>query len=281
MNAIEKQTVVVTGASSGIGQACVARMIATGWRVFATVRKSEDGNRLKSEFGADLAPVIMDVTDRATVSAGAEQVSSALNGSGLDGLVNVAGIGMMRPIEDAKPGDLREIFEINVFGQLAVTQAFLPLIRKSHGRIVNISSVGAHIAVPFGSPINRTAARRAPAGPPGAGPAAAKPPAPDRRPPPKGPLRCAEGERRAAEPPPIADRRPPTAAQRPPPSARRPALFPRLRGREGFLYRPRRPPPAPKRRSPSRRQTAAKAPPKRRQTAAEPSPAAFYPPPLP
>ncbi len=154
MNAIERQTVVITGASSGIGRACVARMVATGWRVFAAVRKSEDGNRLKSEFGTELAPIIMDITDRATIIAAAEQVSSGLNAPGLDGLVNVAGIGMMRPIEYATPEDLQEIFEINVFGQLAVTRAFLPLIRKSRGRIVNISSVGAHIAIPFGGPIN-------------------------------------------------------------------------------------------------------------------------------
>ncbi len=154
MHAIERNTVLVTGASSGIGHACVARMIATGWQVFATVRKPEDGNQLKSEFGTNLTPLIMDVTDRATVTAAAEQVLSRRNGTGLDGLVNVAGIGMMRPIEYASLDDLHEIFEINVFGQLAVTQAFLPLIRESRGRIVNISSVGAHIAIPFGSPIN-------------------------------------------------------------------------------------------------------------------------------
>jgi NAD(P)-dependent dehydrogenase (short-subunit alcohol dehydrogenase family) len=119
-----------------------------------TVRKSEDGHRLQSEFGADLTPAIMDVTDRATVLAAAEQVSSQLGGRGLDGLVNVAGIGMVRPVEYLTPGDLQQIFNINVFGQIAVAQAFLPLLRKACGRIVNISSVGAHIAIPFGSLIN-------------------------------------------------------------------------------------------------------------------------------
>ena len=150
----EKNTVVVTGASSGIGHSCVVRMIAVGWRVFATVRKSEDGARLKSELGPDLTPVVVDITDRATVTAAAEQVSSQLDGQGLDGLVNVAGIGMVRPVEYASPRDLQEIFDINVFGQISVTQAFLPLLRPARGRIVNISSVGAHIAIPFGSPIN-------------------------------------------------------------------------------------------------------------------------------
>lgn len=152
MNA--NKTVVVTGASSGIGRACVSQMIQAGWHVFATVRKAEDGRQLQSEFGAWLTPAIMDVTERATVAAAAEQVSSRLQGQGLDGLVNVAGIGMVRPVEYVTPGDLRTIFDINVFGQIGVTQAFLPLLRQARGRIVNISSVGAHIAVPFGSPIN-------------------------------------------------------------------------------------------------------------------------------
>lgn len=149
-----KKTAVITGASSGIGQASALRLFHAGWRVFATVRKTEDGARLQSENGADLIPVIMDVQDRSTIAAAAEQVSSYLDGRGLDGLVNVAGIGMARPVEYATTEDLHEIFEINVFGQIAVTQAFLPLIRKTRGRIVNITSVGAHIAIPFGGLLN-------------------------------------------------------------------------------------------------------------------------------
>lgn len=154
MNTLPSKTVVVTGASSGIGRACVARMLQAGWRVFATVRKTEDGQRLQSEFGDALTPAILDVTDRASIAAAAEQVGSRLPEHGLDGLVNVAGVGMVRPVEYVTPGDLQTIFDINVFGQIAVTQAFLPRLRQARGRIVNISSVGAHIAVPFGSPIN-------------------------------------------------------------------------------------------------------------------------------
>ena len=154
MNALQGKTVAITGSSTGIGLACVERMIVAGWRVFAAVRKSEDGEKLKSELGPNLTPIIMDVTDRPSAVAAAEQVSSSLNGRGLDGLVNVAGIGMMRPVEYFTPSDLQEIFDINVFGQISVTQAFLPLIHKARGRIVNISSVGVHIAIPFGSPIN-------------------------------------------------------------------------------------------------------------------------------
>jgi NAD(P)-dependent dehydrogenase (short-subunit alcohol dehydrogenase family) len=128
-------------------------MLEAGWQVFATVRKKEDGDRLQSE-GPDVVPVILDVQDRSTISAAAEQVASSLAGRGLDGLANVAGIGMARPVEYASSEDLHEIFDINVFGQIAVTQEFLPLIRKARGRIVNITSVGAHIAIPFGGLLN-------------------------------------------------------------------------------------------------------------------------------
>ncbi len=154
MDAVGKRTAVVTGASSGIGKACVSRLVSSGWQVFATVRKPADGDRLQAEFGSAAVPVIMDVTERTSISAAAEKVMLLHEGQGLCGLVNVAGVGMMRPLEYLTPNDLRGIFDINVFGQIAVTQAFLPLLRGARGRIVNISSIGAHIAVPFGSPIN-------------------------------------------------------------------------------------------------------------------------------
>jgi NAD(P)-dependent dehydrogenase (short-subunit alcohol dehydrogenase family) len=154
MNGSRKMTALITGASSGIGRASVARMIQAGWLVFATVRKAQDGEQLRVEFGADVAPIIMDVTDRPSIAAALAQVASHLSAQGLDGLVNVAGVGRMQAVEYMSPGDLQEIFQINLFGQIAVTQAFLPLLRKARGRIVNITSVGAHIAIPFGSLIN-------------------------------------------------------------------------------------------------------------------------------
>ncbi|HET8667737.1 MAG TPA: SDR family oxidoreductase [Terriglobales bacterium] len=158
MEKIETRGVVITGASSGIGRASASRLIHAGWRIFATVRKSRDGEKLQSEFGVNLTPVIMDVTDRVSVLAAAGKLSSELAGHGLDGLVNVAGIGMVRPIEYATPSDLQEIFDINVFGQIAVTQALLPLLRKARGRIVNITSVGVHIPIPFGALLNASKA---------------------------------------------------------------------------------------------------------------------------
>src|SRR6185369_15044461 len=148
------KTVVVTGASSGIGKSRVARMVRSGWRVFATARKEQDGAQLRSEFGARVNPVIMDVTNGRSVTAAAERVSALIGGSGLDGLVNVAGVGQVSPVEYMNHHKLQEIFNINVFGQIDVTRAFLPTLRKARGRIVNVTSIGAHIAIPFGSLIN-------------------------------------------------------------------------------------------------------------------------------
>ena len=154
MNEVQERAVVITGASSGIGRAAVARMVQSGWRVFATVRKPQDAESLRSEFGPAVTPIILNVTDQASVNAAAQALSKALQGPGLDGLVNVAGIGKVAPVEYVTQDGLLEIFNINLFGQIAVTQALLPRLRAAHGRIVNISSVGAHIAIPFGSLIN-------------------------------------------------------------------------------------------------------------------------------
>lgn len=156
MDRAHERAVVITGASSGIGRAAVASMVRSGWRVFGTVRKAQDGESLRSEFGAAVTPIILNVADRSSINSAAQAVSSALQGSGLDGLANVAGIGKVAPVEYVTQDGLLEIFNINVFGQIAVTQALLPLLRAAQGRIVNISSVGAHIAIPFGSLINAT-----------------------------------------------------------------------------------------------------------------------------
>lgn len=141
---------MVTGTSSGIGRATVLLLTRHGFRVFAGVRKREHGDALQKEAGESVTPLIFDVTDEAAVGAAAKQVESAIDGRGLDGLVNVAGVGASSPLEYMRLTELRIVYEINVFGQMAVTQAFLPLVRAARGRIVNISSVGAHIAIPFG-----------------------------------------------------------------------------------------------------------------------------------
>jgi NAD(P)-dependent dehydrogenase (short-subunit alcohol dehydrogenase family) len=147
------KSVVITGASSGIGRASVLRMSSTAWHVFATVRKPQDAERLQARTNPNVFPLILDVEDPSSILAAADEVASRC-GSRLDGLVNVAGIGMVRPVEYATRRDLQEIFDVNLFGQIAVTQAFLPLLHQQRGRIVNITSVGAHIAIPFGGLLN-------------------------------------------------------------------------------------------------------------------------------
>ena len=148
-----QKTVVISGASSGVGRSCVARMSQAGWRVLATVRKEADRDKLRSE-GRDIYPVILDVESEASISAATQDIASQLNGEGLDGLVNVAGIGTVRPLEYASLRDVRQIFEINVFGQIAITQALARLLRKNQGRVVNITSVGVNLAIPFGGLLN-------------------------------------------------------------------------------------------------------------------------------
>jgi NAD(P)-dependent dehydrogenase (short-subunit alcohol dehydrogenase family) len=143
---------VITGASSGIGQACALRLHREGWRVFAGVRRTEDGERLRAAAGDRIQPVILDVTDERSVRAAADRVRDELGGGGLGGLVNNAGIAVAGPFEFVPLADWRRQLEVNVIGQVAVTQALLPLLRQAKGRIVNIGSVGGRSSTPFVAP---------------------------------------------------------------------------------------------------------------------------------
>jgi NAD(P)-dependent dehydrogenase (short-subunit alcohol dehydrogenase family) len=129
-------------------------MSRAGWRVFATVRKQADADKLRVDFDQNVYPVLMDIENEGSIATAAAEIESQTSGRGLDGLVNVAGIGMVRPIEYASMRDVREIFEINFFGQLATIQAFARLLRENRGRIVNITTVGVNIAIPFGGLLN-------------------------------------------------------------------------------------------------------------------------------
>jgi NAD(P)-dependent dehydrogenase (short-subunit alcohol dehydrogenase family) len=152
--------VVVTGASSGIGRASAMKLARSGFRVFAGVRKEEDAEALEEAATAGrLTPLFIDVTDENLVAAAASTVEEAVGGEGIAGLVNNAGIGEAWPLEYVPLEEFRRQFEVNVFGHLAVTQAFLPLIRAATGRIVNVGSVGGRITMPFGGTLS--APRRA------------------------------------------------------------------------------------------------------------------------
>ncbi|MBI1187071.1 MAG: SDR family NAD(P)-dependent oxidoreductase [Alphaproteobacteria bacterium] len=150
-----QKAVVITGASTGIGRACVARAVKGRAHVFAAVRKEADAASLVNEFGAAVTPLIMDVTDDGQISAAVAKVSEWLQGRTLFGLVNNAGIAVPGPLAHLSTDDVRRQFETNLFGLHAVTSAFLPLLgaeterRGAPGRIVMISSVGGKEGGPF------------------------------------------------------------------------------------------------------------------------------------
>jgi NAD(P)-dependent dehydrogenase (short-subunit alcohol dehydrogenase family) len=143
------RAVLITGASTGIGAATAMRLDRAGWRVFAGVRKPADGDALRAQASGRLTPVIIDVTDPASIDAAAGEVARETGDAGLDGLVNNAGISVPGPVELLPLEDLRRQLEVNVVGQVAVTQAFMPLIRTARGRIVFISSIGGRFSTPF------------------------------------------------------------------------------------------------------------------------------------
>ena len=148
------ESVLITGASTGIGEACALHLDQLGWRVFAGVRKDADGDALRAKASARLLPVRIDVVDAASIAAAREVVLRELGDRGLDGLVNNAGIAIAAPLEFVPIEDLRRQLEINVIGQIAVTQAFLAPIRKARGRVVNMGSIGGRLATPFLGPYN-------------------------------------------------------------------------------------------------------------------------------
>ncbi len=144
--------VVITGASSGIGKACALHLDRLGYRVFAGVRRTADAEALHQEASARLTPVILDVTDDGSVEAAARTVGATLGDQGLAGLVNNAGVVIGGPLEYLPLDELRHQLEVNVIGQVRVTQAFLPLIRAGRGRIVHVGSVSGRIAAPILGP---------------------------------------------------------------------------------------------------------------------------------
>jgi NAD(P)-dependent dehydrogenase (short-subunit alcohol dehydrogenase family) len=146
--------VVVTGASTGIGRATALLLDEKGYRVFAGVRKEEDAKAL-SEAGSDrLTPITIDVTKQRSITSAQKEVEGAVGKDGLVGLVNNAGVGGGGPIEFMPLDSFRDTLEVNLVGQIAVTQAFMALLRQAKGTIVFIASIGGRVATPFLSPYN-------------------------------------------------------------------------------------------------------------------------------
>jgi NAD(P)-dependent dehydrogenase (short-subunit alcohol dehydrogenase family) len=144
--------VVITGASTGIGEATALELDRRGFQVFAGIRSEEDGKRLQSKSQGGLIPLILDVTDSDQIAAATQFVREKTSENGLAGLINNAGIAISCPLETVPLADFRRQLEVNVIGHLAMIQAFIPLLRKRPGRIVNISSINGAIATPYLGP---------------------------------------------------------------------------------------------------------------------------------
>jgi NAD(P)-dependent dehydrogenase (short-subunit alcohol dehydrogenase family) len=146
------RSVVITGSSSGIGRACALTLDRNGFRVFAGVRKTEDGDALRKAASESLTPVHIDVADSASIDAMVKLVADEVGEAGLAGLVNNAGTTLPCPIEYLALEDFRRQLEVNLVGPLAMTQALLPFLREGQGRIVNVTSGAGKAGVPMMAP---------------------------------------------------------------------------------------------------------------------------------
>ena len=146
------KTILVTGASTGIGWATSLELAEKGWRVFAAVRKEADAKKLRDASSGKITTVIMDIVDYESVKRGAQEIEKALGGAGLDALFNNAGISVQGPLEIIPIELFEQQIRVNVFGHVFVTQTFLPLLRKAQGRIVFTSSESGRMTLPLMAP---------------------------------------------------------------------------------------------------------------------------------
>jgi NAD(P)-dependent dehydrogenase (short-subunit alcohol dehydrogenase family) len=145
-------TVLITGASTGIGRATALRLARSGWRVLAGVRGEQAGEQLVAEAaGGPVQPVRLDVTSTEQIEAARGLVERDAGGR-LDALVNNAGVGAGGPMEILSTQELRDQFEVNVFGPMALTRALLPALRRAQGRLVFVSSIGGKVVLPYTAP---------------------------------------------------------------------------------------------------------------------------------
>ena len=149
------KSIVVTGASSGIGRKIAQTLVLRGFRVFGSVRKPSDAKAVAAELGENFVPLIFDVTDRKAVDAAAAQVEGVLKGEKLTGLINNAGIAVIGAIQTLSPDEFQNQFDVNLMGVFHCTQAFLDVLGAdtsrtgAAGKIINISSVSGDLAMPF------------------------------------------------------------------------------------------------------------------------------------
>ena len=149
------KSIVVTGASSGIGRKISQALVASGFRVFGSVRKPSDAKAVAAELGENFVPLTFDVTDRKAVDAAAVQVKGVLKGEKLAGLINNAGIAVIGAVQTLSPDEFQNQFDVNLMGVFHCTQAFLDMLGADTsrtgeaGKIINISSVSGDLAMPF------------------------------------------------------------------------------------------------------------------------------------
>ncbi|MDZ8242382.1 MAG: SDR family NAD(P)-dependent oxidoreductase [Nostoc sp. ChiQUE01a] len=142
-------TVLITGASTGIGQACALLLDRLGFSVFAGVRQDIDAQTLQEKASPRLIPVFLDVTDAESIASVVDKVTNTVGDVGISGLVNNAGIAVPGPLELLPIAEFQHQMNVNVTGQLAVTQAFLGLLRQGRGRIINMGSIAGRSPTPF------------------------------------------------------------------------------------------------------------------------------------
>jgi len=144
------KAIVITGTSTGIGRACALCLDKIGLTVYAGVRNLADGNSLKKEASDRLHPILLDVTDIKSIETAVNTITKETGGK-LHGLVNNAGIGRGGALEVTPIEEIKKVMDVNVIGLMAVTKAFIPMLRKAKGRIINIGSTANYLAVPGSS----------------------------------------------------------------------------------------------------------------------------------
>ncbi len=149
MTQAQRGAVLITGAAGGIGVATTRGLDALGFQVFAGVRRSSDGEKLQRDISTRITPVLLDITDPTSITTAVETITQTVGSAGLVGLINNAGLIVEGPVELVPLAEVRKEFEVNVIGHIAVTQAFLPLLRKARGRIINIGAPTSRVAVPY------------------------------------------------------------------------------------------------------------------------------------
>lgn len=152
------KTILITGASRGLGRAIALALDEEGFQVIAGVRREADGDALRQAGSDRLKTVILDITDREQIQAAVSFVGEIVGDRGLYGLVNNAGTASNGPVEFLPVDEFRRLFEINLFGQIEVIQAMAPLIRQAKGRIINMTSISAKMSAPYQQPYASTKA---------------------------------------------------------------------------------------------------------------------------